>query len=699
MGQSLLEAAARASVAGRVELPEDSLLNMELSALVFNERVLSQVSNPEIPLLEQVRFLSIVGSNLDEFYMTRVAGFKRQVAFGSDKRTLDGLSPEEQLRLIGVRARLLFDTIYQEVLPPLLGRLRAEGIEIPAWGELKEGEAAYLQRNYCEAVERLVMPVAIVRGAPFPHIRNLRPTLLLRLAGEEAGSVLHRLVVLTGEVPRLIPLPGGRRFVLLEEVIRAVLPRVLPGAEILGTHLCRITRSGNLELEADETDDILQQVAENVARRPFQTAVRIEVSDALPVEGRRLLLEGLKSESDTPRSFLDEGDVYEVPGLIDLRALERIAELPISRLRYPPARHRTPLRREPSVFEQIRSREILIRFPRHSYEKTIERFIAQSAVDPHVEAIRVTLYRTEASSRIVDLLQRAHHHGKKVTAMVEVKASFDERRNMEWARELEASGITVFYGLPSLKVHAKIACVTRREEGQTSYYSFIGTGNLNAATAAAYTDLGLLTANQEYGRTLEQLFAVMGGADVAPDLGELLVAPFNMRGRFIELIRREVAHARAGRDGAIMVKVNGLADRGIIAALYKASQAGVRIDLIVRGICSLRPGVPGLSEGIRVVALVGRYLEHSRIFRFDNAGAPDYFIGSADWRGRNLSRRVEVAVPVHTPAHRRQLDAILRRDLEKPTAWDMRGDGSFVRRSGNMTTGIVESGHRPRHSR
>ncbi|MEX2583866.1 MAG: polyphosphate kinase 1 [Gemmatimonadota bacterium] len=678
----VLESAADAAKPGEVSLPSDALLNMELSNLAFNDRVLQLAMDPRVPLLERVRFLSILGGNLDEFFMTRVAGFKRQMALGHDKRTLDGRTPEEQLELIGVAARDLLGRAYERALPELQAELADEDIVLLQWADLGDDELTYLDRNYTAELDTVVIPVSVIPGGRFPHVRNLRPALLVQVV--DRGGEEPRLVIieLPNDVPRLIPLPGGRRFVPLEEVLVSSLPRLLDRGEIVEAHAFRVTRSGNLGLEGDEIDDVVGAVAINVAKRPFQPVVRLEVAESMPERLTQRLLSELQLEAHSRVSALDESDVYRVPGLIDLHRLEEIAGLPIPELRYPRQKRSSPLRKSPSIFTQIRRSDHLIRFPTDSFERTVERFMSEAASDPDVESICITLYRTNRASKIVRLLRRAHRNGKKVLALIEVKASFDERRNIEWARALEAAGIRVLYGPPTLKVHAKIASVVRKEGDERCLYSYLGTGNLNAATAAAYTDLGLLTADPGLGEELATLFATMAGAAGTPEFESLIVAPFTMRRRFLELIEREIEHAEGGREGAITLKLNGLADREMIAALYRASQAGVEVDLLVRGICSLRPGAPGLSDNIRVVAIAGRYLEHSRIYRFENDGDPEYFIGSADWRGRNLSRRVEVVSPVRDPRHRARLDRIVAHDLANPDGWDMRPDGSYERRSG-----------------
>jgi polyphosphate kinase len=678
-GHELIDRALQRATPGPAQLPEGAMLNMELSNLAFQERVLELASDASYPLLERVRFVSIFGSNLDEFFLTRVAGFKRQLALGNRKRTLDGILPTEQLRLIRERADGLLNLVYREILPGLYAELREHGIEILRAGELSDGECAALHWQYGPNLDTLLTPLPVDRGRPFPHVRNLRPALIVQLRAGGAPEQLY-VLALPGDAPALVPLFGGRRFVPLEEVLRMDLARLFAGSEVSGAYLFRVTRSGNLSLDPDAPQDIVSVVEAGVALRPFQPVVRLEVEEAMPPALEERLRGEFAEEAKGRSSHLGGEDVYRVAGLVDLMRLEQVATLPIPELRFPAQRRTTPVPSDVPMFERIRQEPVLVRFPRHTFEGTVERFIREAAADADVEEIRITLYRTSRNSRIVRLLSAAHRRGKRVVAFVEVKASFDERRNIEWARSLEAVGIQVLYGPPSLKVHAKVALVRRREGGQLTTYSYIGTGNLNAATAGAYTDLGLLTADSAVGAELLDVFDALADEPAVGEFRHLVAAPFNMRQRFVTLIERETEHARAGRGGRITAKLNGIADREVIAALYAASRAGVRIDLVVRGICSLRPGVEGLSENIRVVSNAGRYLEHSRIFRFRNGGDPEHFIGSADWRGRNLSRRVEVIVPVHLPPHRRALDRILAERLRDGRAWDLQPSGEYRRR-------------------
>lgn len=674
-----LEEAARRSAPGKIALPPDSLLNPEMSDLAFESRVLDLASDARIPLLERVRFVAIFGGNVDEFFMTRVAGFKRQIALRNERRTIDGLTPGTQLEMIRTRVDELLERVYGNVLPDLLAGVSASGVELLTWSTLEESERAYLNRNYSRELDAVIAPVFLASDAPFPHVRNLRPALFVESVHSSNDERHFSILELPSDVPRLIPLPGGRRFIALEEVLAPNLARLLDASEIISARLFRVTRSGNLTLEGDD-GDVVEAVAENIAKRPFQPVVRIEVESSMSAEHRYRLLHELQLEARARLSELTAEDVYPIQGLIDLNRLTEIAALPIPELRYPPLKRRAPFRRRPSIFRQIRRKTALVHFPGDSFEKSAERFIWEAAHDPTVSAISITLYRTNRTSRIVRLLRKAHLNGKRVIALIEVKASFDERRNIEWARALESAGIRVLYGPPTMKIHAKIATVARREEEGTRLYSLVGTGNLNAATAAEYTDLTIFTADTVVGEELQLLFDAMAGSYDEPHFEWLLVAPFNMRTRFIEMIERESRNAQEGRPARISVKINGLADREFIAALYRASRCGVQIDLLVRGICILRPGVPGLSENIRVVAVAGRFLEHSRIFRFENAGRPEFYLGSADWRRRNLSRRVEVITPVREEELQQELDRILNEQLEQSDAWELQSDGAYVRR-------------------
>lgn len=701
MDADFLDASLRAARPPSVALPPNALLNMELSQLAFADRLLDLADDPRTPLLERVRFTAIFGNVLDEFFMTRVAGFKRQVAEDRGKPTLDGISPEQQLAVIASGTRILSLRLRNELVPRLMNDLREAGIEIAGWNVPVHPGSGRWNDPLSHTVELgPLAPVAVPSETGFPHVRNLRPAFLVRFQPDGSLADGHGAILeLPGDLPRLLALPGGRRFMPIEEIIRIRLHE-LPDVPIEAcAFLFRVVRRGNLRVDPRTPGDIVEAVARDVASRPFQPVVRLEVEDSMPAWGREFLLRRLGADGSGSGTALNEEDLYPSPDPIDLSRLSLIAEIPVAEHHFPPLRRRTPFRGDQPVLDQIRQGDILVRFPRHTFTGTVDRFLREAGDDPATEEIWVTLYRTSRPSRTVRLLRRAHRRGKAVTALVEVKASFDERQNIEWARVLEADGIRVHYGSPSLKVHAKIASVVRREaDGRRGWYSYVSTGNLNAATARAYTDLGILTADPGIGQELHTLFCTLAGDDAHDSYQRLLVAPFNLRREIIRLIERETANARAGRPAGITAKLNGLADRQVIAALYDADRAGVYVDLLVRGICALRPGVPGLSAHIRVVAIAGPFLEHARILRFRNGGSPEYFIGSADLRGRNLSRRVEVAVSVSDPRHRATLDRILREGLHDPDAWDLGPDGRYLRRcayhhprSAGLSTLIADS--------
>lgn len=661
-------------------LPKGSLLNMELSLLAFNRRVMGLAADPAVPLLERLRFLAIFGGNLDEFFRVRVAGFKRQLALGSSKRTLDGVTPQLQLDAIAARARLLVGRAYallRDVLLPELGR---RGVGVVPLDEVGPEERKRLRERVDREIRPLLAPLTAGPGHPFPQVRNLRPALAALL--EDPGGRERRLgiVELPDDVPRFLPLGDGR-FVALEELVRDLFPELYPGLRSGEPRVFRATRSAELHLDHAGARDLLHAVEEQVRKRRFRPVVRLEVEAGTPPELRRVLLRELRFEAPGLPMSLGEGDVYEVDGPVDLgglRELVRVAGEGAPSLQYPPAPPpHEPLERGRPLWEQLREGEVLVSFPEDSFEQTVERLVLEAADDPKVAAIKLALYRTNPRSRIVEALTRAAAGGKQVFALVELTARFDEQHNIRWARYLRSYGIHVVYGLPGLKVHAKIALVVRREDGVPRRYGYVGTGNLNASTASLYTDLGLLTADPEVLEEVNGVFDLLTGAASGRQFRTLMVAPAAMRTRFLELIAREEARGPAGR---ITAKLNGLADREMISALYRASGAGVRIDLLVRGICALRPGVPGLSDTIRVYSALGRYLEHSRVFRFGPGADAEYWIGSGDWRTRNLSHRVEVAVPIRDPRHRRRLDAILERDLERPDLWELGADGTYYRR-------------------
>ncbi|HEX6308673.1 MAG TPA: polyphosphate kinase 1 [Longimicrobiales bacterium] len=661
------------------DVPPELLLNPELSRLSFDERILVFAEDERTPLLERVRFLSMFGSRLDDFFMTRIAEFKKQVAEGDTDLSLDGLTPAAQLDLTRIRARRTFSRAYALLRDDLLPELEKNGILVRSWNELSADDRDFLRRTYEPQAEAVLTPVIADPTHPFPHMRNLRPAIAAIVRLPESSDTHFVAIELPSGLPRFIPLPTAREFIPIEELIVPWLPTLYPGLEVVQANTFRVTRSAVVEYDEEPAGGVLPAVEEQVSRRPFGEVIRLEVESTMPAALRERLLRELQFEMPEVMTGLSAEDLYPVDGLVDLAALRELAALNASELRFEPIDQSTPLDTDRSVFDQLKDGDVLVHFPFDSFTETVERFLDEAADDPDVVAIKITLYRTDAKSRLVQALARARSVGKDAFALVELKASFDERRNIEWARSLQTAGIHVVFSPTSIKVHAKIALVVRREADGLRRYVYIGTGNLNAATARGYTDVGILTADPDLAEEVNDVFNLLTGYSGASDFKHLLVSPFTMRDRFMALIDREIEHAQAGRGGRIRIQLNGLADRKMIAALYRAAHAGVKIEMMVREICCLRPGVEGVSENIRVVSRLGRFLQHSRIFCFHNAGEPEYFIGSADWRPRNLSKRVEVITPVRTPEHMDALDRILDEILHDPESWELMEDGSYRR--------------------
>ncbi|HUP90265.1 MAG TPA: polyphosphate kinase 1 [Longimicrobiales bacterium] len=659
------------------EVGPELMLNPEISRLLFDERILSIVESKDTPLLERVKFLSMFWTRLDDFFMTRIAEFQDQVAENETGITPDGLTAVQQLEVTRLRARHLSQRAYGYLTKELLPALESNGIRIMRWDDLDEAERDYLRDSYQARVEAVITPVIADPTHPFPHIRNLRPAIAAFVRLPESTREHFVAIQLPGELPRFIPLKGGRSFIPLEEVILAMLPNLYRGLEVVRAHTFRITRSGNLDIAEEPAGGILSAVEAEVARRPFGEAVRLEVDSAMPTTMRDWLFRELQFETPDTLQALSESDIYTVERLVDLVALKEIAALEIPELKYPPAKQNTPLDPERSIFEQMREKDHLVCFPFDSFDQTVERFISDAAEDDDVVSIKVTLYRTDAGSRIVQALAKARTAGKDAFALVELKASFDERRNVEWARSLEAAGVHVVFSPVAFKVHAKTALVVRREKEGVQRYAYIGTGNLNAATARGYTDLGIFTTDPELTEEVNAVFNLLTGYSAGGDFKHLLVSPFNMRARFVEMVEREMEHAKAGKKAHIRLQLNGLADRRMISVLYRAAEAGVRCELAVREICCIRPGIPGISDNITVVSKLGRFLQHARIYYFYNDGDPEYFIGSADWRPRNLSKRVEVVTPIRDPEHRKVLDGLLDSYLNDPDVWQLAADGAY----------------------
>src|SRR5690349_2148258 len=675
----------------------DQFINALLSTIEFNARVLELAEDPRTPLLARLRFLAIVSTNLDQFFMVEIGALHHQVAVGEgasiSERSPDGLTAPEQLDAIAIRLHPLVARQYRCFHELVQGPLAEHGINIRDWATLDETDRARLARRFAEDIAPLLTPKALTRapGHAFPHLADRRVSLAVMLRDEADGPPHFAVVELPASLPRFLATSGGGA-VPLESLVHAQLGALFPGRAVVDAYAFRVTRSGDIQLDELGAASFVQAVAEEVRRRPWGPVVRLEVERAMPPELRELLQRELRFEESELGSALGPSDVYAVERPVHLGALGELAAdraaSPLA-LDYPALTARDPFAGTASVFAALDRGDVLVHHPYDSFAATFGRFVAEAADDPAVAAIKLTLYRPGGPSPVGDALRRAAAAGKDVSVFVELKARFDEELNIGWAQSLEAAGIHVITGLATLKIHAKIALVVRRAGGgsRTRRYAHVGSGNYNADTARLYTDVGLFTADEGITEDLHALFNELTGSSRPPQAAfrRLLVAPTNMLDQLLALIAREAEHARAGRGGRIRAKLNGLADCTVIGALYRASQAGVEVELVVRGICMLRPGVPGLSERIRVVSVLGRFLEHCRIYHFANGGEPEYYVGSADWRPRNLRRRVEVVTPVDDPGARARLDAILERDLGDPEAWRLESDGSYTRAGAGVT--------------
>ncbi|MBI5339698.1 polyphosphate kinase [Mycobacterium sp. BK558] len=659
-------------------LPEDRYLNRELSWLDFNARVLALAADPSLPLLERAKFLAIFASNLDEFYMVRVAGLKRRDEMGLSVRSADGLSPREQLRRISERTQQLASRHAHVFLDAVRPALADEGIVLVTWAELDDAERGRLSTYFHEQVFPVLTPLAVDPAHPFPFVSGLSLNLAITVKHPDGGQHFARIKV-PDNVDRFVELPPREgsndvaRFLPMEDFIAAFLPVLFPGLEIVEHHAFRITRNADFEVEEDRDEDLLKALERELARRRFGSPVRLEVSDDM-TEG---MLELLLRELDVA-----PGDVVEVPGLLDLSSLWQVYGVDRPALKDPPFVPATPPafgeRETPkSIFSTLRDGDVLVHHPYDSFSTTVQRFIEQAAADPNVLAIKQTLYRTSGDSPIVNALIDAAEAGKQVVALVEIKARFDEQANIKWARALEQAGVHVVYGLIGLKTHCKTCLVVRREGSMIRRYCHIGTGNYNPKTARLYEDVGLLTAAPDIGADLTDLFNSLTGYSRKESYRNLLVAPYGVRRGIVERIDREIAATRDGAEGRIRLKANALVDEQVIDALYRASQAGVRVEVVVRGICALRPGGEGFSENITVRSILGRFLEHSRIIHF--RAIDEYWIGSADMMHRNLDRRVEVMAQVKDPRLTAQLNDIFESALDPGTrCWELGADGHWT---------------------
>jgi len=671
--------------AAPIDLRHPSLyLNRELSWLEFNRRVLYEALDPRTPLLERLKFLGIFSSNLDEFFQVRVAGLKQQLAAGIMERTADGMTPEDQLRAISATVRELCRQHQQCLMRELIPALAEQGVDLQLRvTELPRADRDHLDRYFQANVFPVLTPLAVDPGHPFPYISNLSLSLAVVLRGADGDERFARVKV-PKILPRWVPLTAPNRFVPLEQVIGANLEMLFPGVEILGWYAFRITRNTDLQIEdSDEAEDLLSLIQEEVRNRRFAEVVRIEVDALMPPSVRQLLMGEFTDEQEQPVQPLTADDIYEAGGLLDTADLLSLAALEVPALRDPPFHPGTQprLAGTRSIFEVIKEGDVLLHHPYDSFATSVERFIQTAADDPDVVAIKLTLYRTGGDSSIARTLAHAAERGKQVAVLIELQARFDEENNIIWAQRLEDVGVHVSYGVAGLKTHAKVMLVVRREGDSMRRYVHIGTGNYNPKTARLYTDFGLLSDDPELGGDLTDLFNVLTGFAQPAGYRRLIVAPRGMRERFIEMIRREIRHKEAGRPARIFAKMNALVDPDIIATLYEASRAGVPIDLIVRGICCLRPGLPGVSDNIRVISIIGRFLEHSRAFYFLNGGQEEVYIGSADWMPRNLDRRIECVLPIQNPAHRQTIRTLLELMWsDNRQAWDLGADGTYLQR-------------------
>ncbi|MBF4162561.1 RNA degradosome polyphosphate kinase [Nocardioides acrostichi] len=660
----------------------DRFLDRELSWLRFNQRVLELAEDDALPLLERVRFLAIFTSNLDEFFMVRVAGLKRRIAAGVAVRAASGMMPRDVLEQIWEVTRDLAQRQARLFADTIVPGLKAENIELVRWDELDRAEQKQCKRLFKERLFPVLTPLAVDPAHPFPYISGLSLNLAVLLKNPKTGKEHFARVKVPPTFSRFVPL-GDHRFVPLEDVISEHLHRLFPGMEIQQVHSFRVTRNEDLEVEEDDAENLLAALEKELLRRRFGPPVRLEVEESIDPAVLDLLVSELG---------VDDAEVVRLPGPLDLRGLHGIADIGREDLKYPafvPTTHPRLAEVESAapvdVFKAARRNDVLLHHPYDSFATSVQRFIEQAAADPHVLAIKQTLYRTSGDSPIIDALIDAAEAGKQVLVIVEIKARFDEQANIRWARKLEQAGCHVVYGLVGLKTHCKLAMVVRDEGDGIRRYAHVGTGNYNPKTSRMYEDLGLLTVNEAITDDVGHLFNNLSGWSRNASYAELLVAPDSVRSGLVDQVHAEIAHHRAGRPARIRLKANSVVDEAVIDALYLASREGVPVELLVRGICALRPGVPGLSENITVRSVLGRFLEHSRVFWFENGGDPVTWIGSADMMHRNLDRRVEVLVRLPDPDSRQEIADLLDLAFDSGTAaWLLGADGIWTRNDGSV---------------
>jgi polyphosphate kinase len=653
-------------------------INRELSLLEFNGRVLAQALDEKVPLLERLRFLCISSNNLDEFFEIRVAGLKQRLELGSDQAGADGLTVTEQLQAIHERTRGLVDAQYACLNDVVLPSLRRQGIELLARATWDPATAQWLERYFELEIEPVLSPLALDPARPFPRIQNKSLNFIVRLAGQDAFGRDSGLAIVQAprSLPRVVALPeveGRKRFVLLTGIVQQFVSRLFAGMEVLGCHQFRVTRNSDLFVDDEEVDDLRRALEGELAHRRYGAAVRLEVSRDCPPDLNSFLM----------RQFsLHEVDFYEVSGPVNLNRLDAIYDLAQRPdLKYPIFTPGLPRRVAGStdLLAVIRQKDVLLHHPFHSFGPVLD-FLRGAATDPRVLAIKQTLYRTGNESPIVDALVSAAQSGKDVTVIVELRARFDEEANIELSSRLQEAGAHVMYGVVGFKTHAKMSMVVRRESDGLRRYCHLGTGNYHPRTARGYTDYSLFTCDPAIGQDVHEMFLQLTSLTQTPRLTKLLQSPFGLHEKVVEKIEREAQHAAAGKPARILAKMNSLVDPQVIEALYRASRAGAQIDLIIRGLCALRPGIPGVSENIRVRSVVGRFLEHSRVFFFGNNGDSELYLASADWMERNFFRRVEIAFPVREETHRDRIVRDLNSYLSDNTqAWSLGRDSRYSR--------------------
>ncbi|MEA3274183.1 MAG: polyphosphate kinase 1 [Pseudomonadota bacterium] len=664
----------------KIDLDDPALyLNRELTWLEFNRRVLHEAADPRTPLLERVKFLAIVSNNLDEFFMKRIGGLKQQIAAGVHRPSLDGRTPAQQVRDCHALCREL-QAEQKRILDELTALLEVHDIRVVRFEDLPEAARKRLREHFSTNIFPILTPLAMDPAHPFPFISNLALNLLVTLrfpGGTETHMARVKVPVSKDMSKRLISVDGANTYVALDDLMANNLDMLFPGMEIGTCELFRVSRNAIVEPSEEAANDLLELIETELRERHFAPIVRLEVQKGMDPVHRGMLAAEL--------GLNEEEDVFEIEGMMALRDLFELAFLDFPELHDEPHRpgdHPLLANDRRNIFHVIRENgPLLLQHPYESFATTVERFLRTAAEDPKVLAIKMTLYRTSAEGAILDSLVKAARMGKQVAVLVELKARFDEAANIGWARRLEAEGIHVTYGVLGLKTHSKLIFVVRRDYAQLRRYYHVGTGNYHSGTSKLYTDLGMLGCDEEIGQDITELFNYLTGYSPPPSYRKTLVAPYRMKHVILERIQRELRHQEAGRDGLIQIKMNALEDVDITRALYRASRAGVKVDLIVRDTCRFRPGIPGLSDGARVVSIVGRYLEHARIIYFRNGGDEEYFIGSADMMQRNLESRVEVHAPVEDPEMRQELRLILDVQLaDQRSAWDMQPDGTYVQR-------------------